>query len=45
MAAAVSTSEAQGLGMEEFQGMIELLLQYGANVNVPDSRGQTPIQF
>ncbi|KAL7604352.1 hypothetical protein Lser_V15G14519 [Lactuca serriola] len=24
-------------------GMIELLLQYGANVNVPDSRGQTPL--
>ncbi|CAH1417349.1 unnamed protein product [Lactuca virosa] len=55
--AAAGTSEAQGLGMEEFEGctllhlacetadigMIELLLQYGANVNVPDLRGQTPL--
>lgn len=24
-------------------GMIELLLQYGANINVPDSRGHTPL--
>ncbi|MBA0785171.1 hypothetical protein Gotri_026939 [Gossypium trilobum] len=24
-------------------GMIELLLQYGANINVMDSRGQTPL--
>ncbi|XP_042502542.1 ADP-ribosylation factor GTPase-activating protein AGD3-like [Macadamia integrifolia] len=24
-------------------GMLELLLQYGANINFPDSRGQTPL--
>lgn len=26
-------------------GMVELLLQYGANINVADSKGQTPLHY